>query len=342
MREETFLLLTLFQNHNLPVDIRKHIYSYVSTCVPMYRLGYACINMTLAKKGYSCNRSCIAKTFREKGLDHVIALVENNLMAVLHILRWNYNHGIFLYRMSSDMFPHITNPEFIDGEFDINNITFAYDLDLFQKYFKAISIYAKKYKQRLTFHPGQFNQIGTPKQDVFEKTVRDLCFHAQILDRIGCGPESVMVVHGGGTYGNKEETMKRWCRQFRKLPKYVQDRIVLENCERQYNIIDILRMARTVKRPVVLDTFHHECFEKIYNVDIPIKKYLKMIVDTWQGVRPKFHVSNQAQDKSHIGAHSDYVESIPQYLVDLSKKLPIDIMIEAKCKELAVLQLVES
>jgi len=56
------------------------------------------------------------------------------------------------------------------------------------------------------------------------KTLRDLSAHAEILDRIGCGPESVMVVHGGGTYGNKEETIKRWGKQFKQLPKHVQNR----------------------------------------------------------------------------------------------------------------------
>ena len=52
-------------------------------------------------------------------------------------------------------------------------------------------------------------------------------------------------------------------------------------------------------------------------------------------IRPKFHISEQAIDKKK-GAHSDYVETIPNYLLSLPD---IDIMIEAKAKEQAVLYL---
>ena len=42
--------------------------------------------------------------------------------------------------------------------------------------------------------------------------------------------EAVMVVHGGGVYGDKEATIKRWCEQYHQLP-VVRRFLVLENCE---------------------------------------------------------------------------------------------------------------
>ena len=67
---------------------------------------------------------------------------------------------------------------------------------------------------RLTFHPGQYNVIGTPRQEVLEHTYLDLGCHAQILDMMECDQNSVMVIHGGGIYGDKQSTILRWIEQY--------------------------------------------------------------------------------------------------------------------------------
>ena len=72
---------------------------------------------------------------------------------------------------------------------------------------EKIGLKAKQFNQRLTFHPGQYNVIGTPNPDYFRQTVNDLSYHADVLDLMKLGPDSVMVIHGGGTYGDKKETM---------------------------------------------------------------------------------------------------------------------------------------
>jgi UV DNA damage endonuclease len=301
------------------------------------RLGYACINMTLRdvkpKKDSVCvNRSCIAKTFSTKGKDYAASLAKSNLEAVLRIMEWNYHHHIHLYRLSSDMFPHLTNPQFIP-----EGSTTAYDLGQFSEYFRRMGELSELYRQRLTFHPGPFNQIGTPKESVFAKTVIDLSAQADVLDRCGLDGNSVMVVHGGGVYEDKEATLERWISQFRTLPEAVRRRLVIENCERQYNYEDVLYLAQEVGRPVVFDTHHHNCYDaEVAPLEHPTY-FLEEIVETWTslGLRPKFHVSEQAPGK-RLGAHSDYVEEIPDYLLELSKTQPLDIMIEAKAKELAV------
>ena len=64
---------------------------------------------------------------------------------------------------------------------------------------------------------------------------------------------------------------------------------------------------------------------------------------TWKrkGIKPKFHVSEQGSGRT--GHHSDYIEIIPQYLLEIPDKygVEIDIMIEAKAKEAAILKLYE-
>ena len=53
----------------------------------------------------------------------------------------------------------------------------------------------------------------------FERTVKDLKYHADVLDIMGMGKDSVIVIHGGGVYGDKEKTIDRWINNFNKLPK---------------------------------------------------------------------------------------------------------------------------
>jgi UV DNA damage endonuclease len=298
------------------------------------RLGYACINMALSegpKNQKICvNKSCVAKTFREKGINYAVELAKNNLRAVLEILKWNEKCGIRIYRMSSDMFPHLTNPEFIH-----KNNNFAYPLDLFDYEFNEIGKFARKHGHRLTMHPDMFCQVGAKNYEIFKKTERELAAHAEILDKINA-QDPVMVVHGGGVYGDKEKTINRWIDQFAQLPLTVQNKLVIENCERQYNYIDVLRMSKSVKRPVVFDTHHHACYSEQITLLPDPSKFLHKIVKTWKNSRPKFHISEQAPDK-RIGAHSNLVKVIPKYLLDLN--CPIDIIIEAKYKEQATLRL---
>ena len=103
-------------------------------------------------------------------------------------------------------------------------------------------------------------------------------------------------------------------------------------------------MSKEIKRPFVFDTHHHECYSRIQQDNgfssLPDPgTFIDKVVETWTayGVKPKFHVSEQHPDK-RIGAHSDYVETIPSYLFDVAQRVEggIDVMIEAKKKELAV------
>ena len=66
---------------------------------------------------------------------------------------------------------------------------------------------------------------------------------------------------------------------------------------------------------------------------------MEEIVDTWKkrDRTPVMHISEQAPDK-RIGAHSDYIEKIPQYMLDLPEQFncSLNIEVEAKMKEKAI------
>jgi UV DNA damage endonuclease len=154
-----------------------------------------------------------------------------------------------------------------------------------------------------------------------------------------------MVIHGGGIYGDKEATKERWKQQFKLLPKNVQQRLVLENCEKCFSITDCLDISRDISIPVVFDTHHFECYKQLHPNEQfeEASYYIPAILETWKirDIKPKFHVSEQGPGR--IGHHSDYVEVIPEYLMEIPNKfnISIDIMVEAKMKEQAIFRLYE-
>ena len=300
------------------------------------QLGLCCLNTILRaqKPPIFASRKMIIRTIKEKGIDTLKLKIIQNLKDILKMMDWNEENGIKVFRLSSELFPHKTNPKVEDYSFD-----FAIDL------MKQIGEKSKQLNQRLTFHPGQYNVVGTPNQKAFQHTINDLKYHADVLDHMGVGKNSVMVVHGGGIYGDKELTKKRWCKQFYKLPDNVKNRLVLENCEKCFSIKDCIQISKTINIPIVFDTHHFDCYEKMHP-DEKFKHpsyYISYILDSWKrrGIKPKFHVSEQGSGR--CGHHSDYIEVIPDYLLEIPEKygVEIDIMIEAKMKEQAIFKLYE-
>ena len=299
------------------------------------QLGLCCLNTILRAQTpfpVFASRKMIIRTVKQKGIGCLKAKIIQNLKDVLTMMDWNEQHGIKVFRLSSELFPHKSNPKVEDYDFD-----FAKDL------LKQIGDKSKLYNQRLTFHPGQYNVVGTPNEKAFQQTANDLKYHADVLDLMGLDYNSVMVVHGGGMYGDKEKTKDRWCRQFKMLPENVQKRLVLENCENCFSIKDCIDVSKKIHIPIVFDTHHFECY-KIKHPDekfLEPRYYIPVILNSWKfrNVKPKFHVSEQGAGR--CGHHSDFVEVIPDYLLSIPRKhnIEIDIMIEAKKKEQAIFKL---
>src|SRR5689334_15402223 len=76
-----------------------------------FRLGYACINNTLAAQGIQVNRMMIKKTFLEKGIPYAAELALKNVTDLARVIDWNIANNISFYRMSSDMFPWMSEYE---------------------------------------------------------------------------------------------------------------------------------------------------------------------------------------------------------------------------------------
>jgi len=304
-------------------------------------LGLVCINTVLRaqKPPVFASRTCIRRTYT---VDKAKALALQNVRDIYTMIQWNHDHGIKCFRLSSDIFPHFTDPE-----------CDHYDLHFAEHDLKRAGDLANLYNHRIVMHPSQFNQVAG-NDDVFAKTIADLQHHCDILDMMGIDKlNGVIIVHGGGVYGNRDETIKKWISNFHRMPQSIRDRLVIENCESAYNIDHCLYIAKACQIPVIYDLHHYECWQlqKLLPVQSSIADVFPDIIASWSyghraghqsSVRLLLHISEQADGK-RIGAHSDYITTIPSFLFSLIEKynVSIDLEIEAKMKECAIFQLYE-
>ena len=304
------------------------------------RLGLCCMNKTLrnSKPPIYASRTIRIKQYQERGVEELKRRALLNLEDLVKMIEWNYKNNIEVFRLSSDIFPHLSNP----------TVPF-YGFDFARGHLKKIGLLGRIRKQRFTFHPGQFNVLGTPMKETLDKTIIELDRTSEILDIMGCDGDSVIVIHGGGVYGNKQQAIERWVENFKLLSESAQKRLVLENCEKSYNVSDCLQISEKIKErygfalPIVLDIHHYHCFSLIHK-DVqqdPLDTLIPKVLDTWKSrnIRPKFHISEQGLGK--VGHHSDMIDSLPKEFLNIPSlyNIGLDIMIEAKFKELAILKL---
>ncbi|KAF9010589.1 UV-endonuclease UvdE-domain-containing protein [Cyathus striatus] len=293
------------------------------------RLGYACINTVLrnkkpAREAIFCSRTCRIDTLKKNGMDWLKDIGRKNVQDLLKMIQWNEDNNIRFMRMSSEMFPFASHG------------VYGYSLDYCAPLLSEVGKLADKYGHRLTVHPGQFTQLGSPRLEVIESSIRELVYHCEMLDLMGLGVDSVMIIHGGGTYGDKSSALGRIKKTIKEdLPINVRNRLVLENDELCYSAEDLLPLCEELDIPLVFD-YHHDLLNPS---SIPPVDIIKRANAIWayRGIRPKQHLSEPrpgAVTLMERRAHADRCESLPADLPD-----DMDLMIEAKDKEQAVLQL---
>ena len=309
------------------------------------RLGYACINTVLRDRKIFCSRSCVIKTVLDKTpADAALELKRlaiANIRDLQKILEWNEQHGIRLFRLTSNLFPHMGNhllpPEYTKDPYFHGDMRFASSL------LHSVGEYARRMRHRLTFHMNPYVQLGSPRQDILERSIFDITNYAKVLRYLGSN-DGCIVLHGGGVYQTphetkleaKQKTLARWLKAYRMLPPWVRQFIVLENDERHYGVQDLLGFCKTNSIPLCLDVFHNDISEDTVKITHQI---IQQVLSTWPpGVVPKFHLSDQ-QKGGRFGTHADMVKEIPPLFCMWAKH--VDLMIEAKNKEQAVLKLLK-
>ena len=298
----------------------------------MNRLGYACINMNLSnsKPKVTTNRTMIKRTFTDKGLPYASELALQNCKDLLIILKWNNDNGINFFRLSSDLMPWAS-------EYDITTLPHYTEIS---NTLKECGKYASDNDIRITSHPGPFNVLTSPHPHVVDNCIKDLTIHGQVFDMMGLSrtPYNKINIHIGGAYGDKVSAMKRFCTNFHRLPNSVKSRLTVENDDKasMYSVVDLYEgVYKVIGIPIVFDYHHHRfCTGGLSEEDA-----LEVAISTWPtDIVPVVHYSEsrsieQKDDTLRPQAHYDYVY---YYINKYDNR--VDIMVEAKAKELAVMK----
>ena len=288
----------------------------------LHRLGYVAIALSLQS---TTNRTCRLSNATPKRLRE---LIRANLDGLAEVLQFNVRHRIGLYRISSQIIPFASHP--------VNAIAwweeYAGDLARLGRFIRQSDL-------RVSMHPGQFTALSTPNQETLAAALRDLDWHVRFLEALGMDSSHKVIVHVGGTYGDKAAAMGRFLAAVGNLPPHHRERLVVENDERSYTVDDVLRVAERSGLPVVFDWLHHQI-----NPGPPasVRGLLQACWATWSRERdglPKVHFSSPRAG-GPAGAHDDWVDAdeFVRFLAAAPDR-PFDCMLEAKRKELALFRL---
>jgi UV DNA damage endonuclease len=283
-------------------------------------------------KKVTTNRTMVKKTFNARGLNYVSELALLNAKDIIKILEWNRQHKINFFRLSSALIPWGDN---ID-------ITQLKDYKEIKSELKKAGDYAKYHNIRINSHPGPFNVLPSPNESVILKTIADLELHGKVFDMMGLSltPYNNINIHCNGVYGDKKSALDRFIKNFKRLSKSVQKRLTIENDDKasMYSVKDLMYVHNAIKIPIVFDYHHHQ----FCTGDLSEEDALKLAATTWpKGITQEVHYSeskalHENNQKEKPQAHSYLINALPN-----TYGLDLDIMVEAKGKELAILQFIK-
>jgi len=287
------------------------------------KIGYPCINLAI---GCSSGNAFRLRSYSESRL---METVKRNLDCLLRILHFNAEHGIFFFRITSDLVPFASHPVNI---FDWQNH--------FASKFEEIGDFIKKSRIRISMHPDQFTLINSVKQDVFERSVKELEYHVSMLDLMKLDTTAKIQIHVGGVYENKKQSIERFVKRFFELEASIKSRLVVENDDRLYNLNDCLQISSETGTPVLFDVFHHHANSTEATVNQAVQSCLK----TWSnkdGVLMVDYSSRNVTGTSRKHADSIDLEDFNRFLVE-TEPFDFDVMLEIKDKEKSAIKALEA
>jgi UV DNA damage endonuclease len=236
-----------------------------------------------------------------------------NLAALAAILRWNIDHGIEVFRISSNTIPFGSHPMNTVRWWD----EFAPELAGLGGLMDGMSI---------STHPGQYTVLGSQRPEVVDASLAELEYQARLLSSFGLDTSHKLVIHLSGT-------AERFLAGAERLSPYARARLVVENDER-WSLADVLPLGF----PVVFDVFHHELEPSLPELDV--RGAVLTAAETWtsRDGRQEVHFSTQEPGK-RPGAHSETLDGAA--FADYARAvgdLPLDCVLEVKDKERSALR----
>jgi UV DNA damage endonuclease len=271
------------------------------------------------------------RTWLSEGLNRANELTILNCEDLLKIIEWNEQHNIKFFRISSGLFPWMTEYEFEE----LKDFNYIKDLLL-----EAGNL-ARKYNQRVEFHPGHFTILASLNPQTLKRSIKEIEQHSRIFDLMGYEPNhwTPINIHVGVGLNEKDKAAKRWCENFYKLSDNCKKRLTIENDDKpgMFNVKDLYDLIYVnTKVPIVFDNYHH----KFNDGDLSAYEAANLAAKTWKTQLPVIHWSSSLKlhedPTARYTAHADYIyETLNNYDIDAY------FMFETKTKELSVLEYIE-
>lgn len=258
-----------------------------------------------------------------------------SLLYLRDILEYLHGQGIRLYRMSPYLVPPNGSPE--------------EQVEECQAVLAFVGELAGRCRIRLTMHALAYTTLSTPDEQLAARGRRELTCWSRLMDAMGLPADSVIVLHVGGVYEDKDASKERFLRRLEALPENARRRLALENDDASYSFADVHQLAARAGLPVVLDYLH---FLNHNPEDMPLTDAVRLALASWPaGVRPKMHFSSPRTELKGTGLagawppqwteHADFVNPF-EFIRFAETCLPVgeaDMMLEARARDLAVLRL---
>ena len=325
----------------------------------MIKLGLTCISELLKEVDKKNNsfRVMTRKRFndltqsnnKEFAIQQLSERIIHNVKLTKKIINHCIDNNIAHYRLSSNLFPLLTDP----------TLELSYDIlpnkDEITKELKSIGEIIKSGKISVGSHPDQFVVLASQNNDAVKNSINELNFQSSIFDRMGlpqdhsvpmnlhinCSPKNI---HGkvDENYFTKlvAEVADKFYKNLMRCDKGVINRLTLENEDRGFQTVkNILRFNKYIKEkynlniPVCYDNLHDKCNNETPNNNL--SNNAKSCKETWpDGITPVFHWSEGKTDKPR--SHADYVAD-GNYPADIG----VIWEIETKAKDKAIARLKE-
>jgi UV DNA damage endonuclease len=282
----------------------------------MLRFGYPAQNLTLPA---TTNRTLRLASLADA--EKTRAIVWENLLGLETIVRWNAQRGIGLFRIGQGLIPFASHP--------------AFPYDWAEEHgddLRDLGALARSLGVRLSMHPGQFINPGSPNPETAERSLEELRYVTRVFDIMG-NDDAVVVLHLGGAYDDRPAAVDRFVEALRPEPG-IRRYLALENDERLWTVGEIFGAARSLGIPAIVDNLHHG----LNPGGLSLGEALDLALPTWgaRDVRPKVHLSSQ-DPKKRPGAHAHSIEAEDwAAFLDALGGRETDVMVEAKGKELAL------
>ncbi len=252
-------------------------------------------------------------------------LCRANAEALRQSLEYCATHQIGGFRINSQILPLKSHPA---AGYDVHELPGAAELIAM---FRVSGEFARAHQLRLSFHPDQFVVLNSPNPRTVAHSFAELNYQAEVAGWVGA---DTLNLHGGGAYNDKASALRTLCRAIDELPAPVRTRLTLENDDKVFTPADLLPVCAATGVPLVYDVHHHRCLPD----GSTIAAVTEQAIATWDR-EPLFHLSSPIEGwhGPKPERHHDYIS--PGDFPTEWRALCLTVEVEAKAKELAVLQL---